>query len=439
MPRIVLSPKYKAFLRHKAPVEFLEGTTAAGKSTVAVLKFMLRVAQSPHRLHLLSGLDLGTVEKNLLNKELGALDLMGSRAEYHARGRGAYSLPHISLQAPGGTKIIYILGYGDKTRWKKALGGQYGCVLVDEINIADLEFVREVAMRCDTLIATLNPDDPGLPVYKEYINHARPLPQWAHQTPGEMRAQLCESEKPGWTHWYFSFEHNPALGAEKQRRIVEGAPLGTKLYKNKILGLRGRASGLVFCLRPHNVIAADAARAFTFTHFTLGLDTAYSQTSEDSFAAVFGGVTACGKYVALACHQYNNRDLPVPLSPSDIPPLLVQLAEGHRRSWGFARDIFIDSADAATLTECQKYKRRTSCVYNFVPAWKKTPVIDRIHLQAGWMAKGNFLVLEECEGLLRELALYSWREDRYEPEDRNDHCINACQYSWLPFKAKIGA
>ena len=29
--RLVLSEKYKAFLRHKAPAEFLEGTTAAGK------------------------------------------------------------------------------------------------------------------------------------------------------------------------------------------------------------------------------------------------------------------------------------------------------------------------------------------------------------------------------------------------------------------------
>ena len=33
-----LSPKYKDFLKHNAPVEFLEGTTAAGKTTVGILK-----------------------------------------------------------------------------------------------------------------------------------------------------------------------------------------------------------------------------------------------------------------------------------------------------------------------------------------------------------------------------------------------------------------
>ena len=39
--RLVLSDKYKAFLRCEAPVEFLEGTTAAGKTTVGLFKFML--------------------------------------------------------------------------------------------------------------------------------------------------------------------------------------------------------------------------------------------------------------------------------------------------------------------------------------------------------------------------------------------------------------
>ncbi len=45
--RLLLSDKYKAFLRCDAPVEFLEGTTAAGKTTVGLFKFMLKVAESP--------------------------------------------------------------------------------------------------------------------------------------------------------------------------------------------------------------------------------------------------------------------------------------------------------------------------------------------------------------------------------------------------------
>lgn len=61
--RLILSEKYKAFLRCDAPVEFLEGTTAAGKTTVGLFKFMLKVAESLKKIHILAGLDLGTIEK----------------------------------------------------------------------------------------------------------------------------------------------------------------------------------------------------------------------------------------------------------------------------------------------------------------------------------------------------------------------------------------
>ena len=66
------------------------------------------------------------------------------------------------------------MGYDTRDKWENALGGQYGCVLIDEINTADIEFVREVSTRNEYLLATLNPDSPDIPVYKEFVNRARP-------------------------------------------------------------------------------------------------------------------------------------------------------------------------------------------------------------------------------------------------------------------------
>ena len=40
MAKLLLSEKYKAFLRCDAPVEMLEGTTFGGKTTVGLFKFM---------------------------------------------------------------------------------------------------------------------------------------------------------------------------------------------------------------------------------------------------------------------------------------------------------------------------------------------------------------------------------------------------------------
>jgi PBSX family phage terminase large subunit len=442
---LLLSEKYKAFLRYQAPVEFLEGTTYAGKTTVGIVKFMLKVANSSKKLHVLSGLDLGTIEKNIINKDLGITDIFGSLVQYNAGGKGVHSLPHLTYNTPLGERIIYVLGYDNKTRWKKALGGQYGCVYIDEINIADMEYVREISMRCDYLMGTLNPDDPSLPIYDEYINHSRPLPEYEKDAPHELNKMLNKEPKPGWVHWFFSFEHNLGLTEEKKNQIIGNVPVGTKLYKNKIQGLRGRATGLIFNLQDKHIITAQEARKYKYIRFTCGVDTSYSRESDDTFAFIFSGITTCRKKITLAEKVYNNRDLKVPLSPSDIPPRLINFLEYCRRpeedgglGFGFAKNVFIDSADQATILECQKYKRANGSVYVFSPAWKQTQIIDRINLQSGWMTHEDFLIVDTCTECIRELNMYSWKEDKDEPEDANDHTINADQYGWLPFKSYIG-
>lgn len=443
-----LSPKYLDFMRQMdASVEVLEGTTFAGKTTVGAVKFMFRVAASKQKQNILAGKDQGTLEKNILTKDHGLLDVFGSYLAYYPDGGRGIKMPHLRYLSPMGEKIVYVLGYDDKARWKKVLGGQYGCVYIDEANIADMDFVREVSIRYDYWMMTLNPDDPNLPIYSEYINRCRPLPRWRKQTPPELLKQLDGPPEPGWIHWYFTFDDNPSLTPEKKRQLLTGTAKGTKLYKNKIQGLRGRSTGLVFDLQESNLISMkDLLKEIEDNHIkfiqvSAGVDTAYSQKSPDTFAFVFSGITTGGKKIILAAEEHNNKDRIKPLAPSDIPPLLVQFLEKNRSLWGlFARTIFIDSADQATILECQKYKRSHGCIYDFMPAWKKTKIIDRINLQNGWMAHGDYLLVREtCQPEIDNLNTYSWKEDKdNEPEDRNDHCINADQYSWLPYKDKIG-
>lgn len=417
-----------------------EGTTAAGKTTVGAFKFILCVAESDSdKPSVISGLDIGTVEKNILNCDMGLLEIFGDLLIYNGSGTSTNKLPHLILRTSKGDKTIYIAGYNDKARWKKILGSQMFGVYIDEINIADMEFIREASMRCDYLIATLNPDDPSLPVYGEYINHSRPLPQYKDDAPEELNQMLDKEPKEGWVHWYFSFEHNAGLSPEKKNQIISSVPIGTKLYKNKIQGLRGRSTGLIFDLRDENIITRAKAKTFKFTRFSCGVDTSYSRSSDDTIVFSFGGLTIDRKWVILAEQAYNNKDREKPLSPSDIPPLLIEFLENCRKEWGFGRDVFIDSADAGTIIECEKYRRSHGCVYMFTKAWKKTQIIDRLNLQRGWMAHGDFLILDECKEHIRELNLYSWQEDKDAPEDRNDHSINASQYAWLPFKGNIGS
>lgn len=438
-PMLLLSPKFKDFLTIDAEKEFLEGVTACGKTTVGIFKFMCKVANSDKRFHIIAGADLGTVEKNVINGERMLLDQFDAIAEYYPSGKRKIRLPHIEYQTNKGIKIIYICGYDNKKRWQKVLGGQVGCVYIDEVNIADMEFMREVSHRCEYMMTTSNPDDPSLPVYDEFLNRSRPLKRYVNDYPNELLDMLNQKSERKWIHWYFNFNDNAALTQEEIERKKRAIAPGTKMYKNKILGLRGRATGLIFPNfdRKKNIISEKKAKEFKYRYYSVGVDTAYSQRSPDTIALIFLGITACGKCIALNEEIYNNADLDKPLAPSDVVKRLIDFLERNRSKWGYAKNIFVDNADQATLTELYKYKRSHPCFYTFNEAWKETTIIDRIHMQQGWIYHGNYLVVDVCHEHIKELETYSWQEDKYEPEDRNDHTINASQYGWLPFVGYI--
>lgn len=444
-----LSPKYKDFLKHNAPVEFLEGTTAAGKTTVGITKFMLKVAKSKKKMHVIAAKTTGVAEKNIIQKEYGILDVFGDLVRYNGNGDKDNKIPHIRYNTPNGEKIIYILGYDNVDKWKMALGSQFGCVLIDEINTASIDFVREICTRNDYLMATLNPDDPNLPIYSEFINCSRPLEKYRKDVPNEILEQLNSEEKKNWTYWFFSFYDNASLSEEDIEKKKLSAPKGTKLYKNKILGLRGRATGLIFSNfeRKNNVKSKEDVKKqiqdkkLKFVQFTAGLDTSYSQESPDTIAMTFVGITDKKEIVVLDEEVHNNKDLSIPLAPSDIAPRFFLFLEKNRKEWGFARDVFVDSADQATIMELKKFKRTNTCLYNFINSYKKVTIIDRIHFMLGWIntnGKIFYYVLDHCINHIRELESYSWKEDKYEPEDSNDHTINSSQYAWIPFRKMIG-
>lgn len=437
---MIWGPKFDAFVLNDARAEFLEGTTASGKTTVGLYKFILMVADSAKKHHIMAAQDKGVIEKNLINKDHGILEEWEGVCQYFGNGRGTESLPHIVVHAPKGDKIIYCLGYADKARWKKALGGQYGCLYIDEINTADIDFVREAAMRSDYVMGTLNPDDPALPVYDEYINHARPVRGWDDSTPDELLKLLDGEPVEGWAHWYFNMDDNITLSEEKKELIKRNVPKGTKLWKNKIEGLRGRATGLVFSnFSKDNVKTLDECKDLKFKRFALGIDTAYSSKSPDTIAMIFIGIAKNSDLYILDERVFNNAERREPLAPSDVVREMVAFADFCRIRWGNFRYIFIDSADQATITEAKKYKRMNGSIYVFTPAYKDMKIMNRINLQLGWIARREFFVLDHCKEYIRELGVYSWQDDKDEPEDGNDHTINACQYAWLPFVKDIGS
>lgn len=442
-----------------------------GKTTVGIPKFMFKIAKyTGSKPSIIAGLDLGTIEKNIINSDHGLIDVFGDyedggMIEYNPSGAKKIRLPHIIFHTDNGNKIIYVLGYDNKRRWKKALGGQCYGLFIDEFNIADMDFVREAFMRADYRLCTMNPDDPNKECYSQYVNKSRPIDKYKDDGPEELRNMLNEPRMADWTWWYFTFDHNMSLTEEKKKNIIDSVPVGTKLWKNKIKGLRGKATGLVFINfdRNKHVITKEQAKQFIkqtgdvalqltyknksikreeeyFEIFTAGLDTSYSSQSPDTIAMSFAAITNKGRYVLLDERVYNNAELETPLAPSDTVKNFIDFLERNRKEWGLARNVFIDCADQATIKEFDKYKRQNACVYIFNNSWKsKMQVIDRINAQLGWFMHDYYLIVDTCKNYCNELDVYSWKEDKdNEPEDGNDHMINSTQYSWIPYVNKIG-
>lgn len=437
----ILNDKYRSFLDNDSKVDFMEGTTFGGKTTVGLIKFIELVVISDKTLHILSGLDTGVIEKNMINKDLGILDVWGDFIEYRAKGSRDHSSPHLVVKTDKGEKIIYLLGYDNKRRWQKVLGGQYGVVFIDEINTADMDFVQEVWLRFDRLIATLNPDNPELPIYKKYINRSRPLSEFRNDIPASIKEELVEEEEEGWVHWFFSYDDNPALTSEKRYSLLNGVPKGTKQYKNKILGERGKAEGLVF---PNfgslNVLKYDDVVGKEYAMLNIGIDTSYSKMTEDKIAISLVGLTEEGELVVIDESVYTNegRDEDA-YTPSDISEIFW-LKFREWSSIGAINNIYIDSADQATRLQIEKDGRALN-FRNSIQNSTKLKIIDRERYTNGWLEGTDeksvkYYVNETCVEHIKEMSFYSY--DNGVPEDRNDHTINATQYAWANIRSRVG-
>ena len=450
-----LSKKQKAFLTHKAKVECAEGQTYGGKTTIGAIKFILRVKASNKKQHFIAGQDLGVVEKNIINSENGILNMFGDGVEYFGNGNVEYNLPHLKVSSLRGEKIVFIFGYNDATRWKKALGGQYGCGMVDEVNTANMDFVREAAMRVDYLLMTLNPDDPNLQIYKDYINHCRPLKEWEQDVPKEMMRQLMsQPAKEGWVHWFFRMDDNPSLTPEKKASIIANVPEGSKQWKSKILGLRGRSEGLVYEeFTDSKIIPINEFKYLPnemVSRVICGLD---SGLNNDATALVTCLLTTAGRLLCIPSFYY------LPKIGSNANSIQARNIANWLNYWLPRFGINITNivsifGDSAALTQDLIYEINLQTPFNASAVEKKDILKDTQRVKS-IIAKDDYFyiidagyrnplnpeeLLGQTDMFIVELNNKVWDLKKNQPEDGNDHCIDAFKYgSYYIYYAYGGA
>lgn len=413
--------KYRQLILHSGRFDILEGTTYSGKTTVAAgVKFMFEVVKSQKKYHGIAGKDLGTAEKNIINSECGILTEWGDYVSYKSGGTMKINLPHIVFQQGDGTeKIIYVFGYDDKARWQKVLGGQLGCLYVDEANIADIDFIQESSIRCDYKCWTLNPDNPDLPIYEKYINHARPFVQYEADYPPELLEQLNLEPREGYTHWYFTFKDNISCTEEKRKQIINDTPPGTKLYKNKILGLRGVGQGGAY----NNLLTRDIhlrrfedvnLEALKSIYATVDLGSSLDTTNMEKSATILtiGGYSKqYQRAIVLAAY---------PIAAEDYDKIIEE-AENLLEWWWIhyyskLKKIVIDSEDPIMI---RTWRNRTRFKNLSIKGAIKY-VKDEINLVTRCQAKQQLIIQERLIWTERALQSYRAHEQILTNEDGSE-------------------
>lgn len=245
------SRKSLDFIYCPSRIDILEGTARSSKSTSVMFKFGLRVNASSYNQFFIAGASAGVARRNLINNQNGFMDMF--RGQAHEGTNPKYGNHLIFIDTNGREKIIYIFGFKDKARWKSVLGSTLGGGVIDEINIADMDFINEVYRSVSSiddfwLGATLNPDNPDKEIYEMLINKARPLKKWVNDIPREIIEELKRAKDiiSGAVYWHFSFHDNPVMTPDKIAFLKSVYPVGSFYYNSKILGIRGVAEGVIF-------------------------------------------------------------------------------------------------------------------------------------------------------------------------------------------------
>ena len=244
---VILKDKHRDLIKDRSQVIFCEGVTNASKSFIIGIAFILRILTEPENRtqFVLAGVSVPVLERMFIQNESSFYNIFRPICEYTAAGEGGARI------VVNGKKVIYLVGYDNKKRWQSILGLTIHGFNIEEINIADDEFVSEAFIRTfrngGWMYASCNGGDPDIPVYTDYMNKGRPLERWAYQIPKETWKELeSQQPDPAFRYYFFTFDDNPTMGAKEIDSLMTNTPKNSYQWKTKILGIRGIREGAIY-------------------------------------------------------------------------------------------------------------------------------------------------------------------------------------------------
>ncbi len=415
--------------------------TGSGKSFDLGLKFFFDVFDAPKdkRQFVIAASTSTVCEKMFIQTDSSFFNIFGIICEHHQQGVGGN---RIIITSPTGEKIVYLVGYDDKTRFKQILGLGIHGFLVEEIHTASDEFVREMFTRVyrdnGFLYTSSNGGMPDITVYKDYLNKARPNPKYAHQVPDSTMNYLKEKEHDDdFEFWFYGFEDNPMLKQEQIDKMYSAHPVGSFEYNSKILGIRGFVEGAIYhkYMSPDkNMVYWDAVynnpeTPYPMMRYTIGIDVG---STDFTVISIVGFTKFYKEAIVLDFVEINHSGV------DEIWSLIERFLDPYYNTIGHKiHGVFIDSA-SQILKNSLAPRFRMRYNLNIANSFKYT-IKERVDWGIRFLHQGRLKFSDKAKPIYMSFtkALYSENTRATDVREYSNHLdkdrIDSAEYAITPF------
>lgn len=436
--------KHIAYMKRArcATVNVAEGAVRSGKTVDNLFVFAYLLDCSPDRVHLATGATKGSA-KIILG------DGGGFGLEHQFAGRCHWGTYHdadaLFVKTPVGERIVLFYDAGHADAYKKIRGFGIGMWIATEINLHHPTMIREAFSRQTAatdrrVFWDLNPEAPGAPIYRDYLDR--------------FASGMTEGRYPEsfYNYAHFTMYDNAAISPKRLAEIEAQYEVGSLWYRRDILGERCAAEGMVYPRFADDPAAFTVSRAEVgvLSFITVGVDFGGNR-SKTTFVAV--GFSPGFRTVTALCDDTldNSRG---EVTGDEVNRALIRFLE---RVTGLypgvpLRYVFCDSEAQylihglkRALGEERTIKNphnRTKVLAPKIMNAAKHPIHERIFCETSLFAEKRLFVTEDCPHLTAGLSAAVWDESR-EEDIRLDNftsdidILDAFEYAFEPYIPKL--
>jgi len=377
----------KAFQESDARINIFEGSVRAGKSFIALIRWIEFCRTGPPGPLIICGRTDKTIKRNIINP---LQELVGDSVKYSI-GKGEVTMFD---------RKMFVVGANDDRAEAKIRGSEFAGALIDELTILPENFIKMLLSRLSIadakLYASTNPDSPYHWVKRDLIDREK-----------ELNCKVFS----------FNIDDNPSLTKtfkDELKQEYQGL-----WYQRFIEGKWVMAEGAVYDFFDEelNVIQMPTSQA---QYYIVGCD--YGTTNPCVFVMIGYNPSAYPNMWLEKEYVFDSKKEMRQKSDYDYALDLINFIDGFN-----VEAIYIDPSASSF-----KQELRRNAIHNVKDA--NNDVIPGIRFQSQLLTNGTYKICSNCHETIKEYTNYLWdgkasEKGEDKPIKRNDHTKDAERYA----------